>query len=497
MSPSIPNSPDATASSLKWLGSNPPRRQPRPPRARLPGLAREILNLAGRGGWGGSALPPQGPRFWIFCPASPHPTGKGTFPFPIPAWRLGARTKVPSLRHPGLRASESAVLRVRRSPRERARQAPVSPRAPGETERRCPGREAARAAPPLQAACGTRDPQPQRLKAWGRAGKARKKFGAMRILPCVVGPEPDFEFIHDQVPSSPISGVAPRATDRVRSRLARPPSPALSSSDPGPSGPSEPFGLFCPALRASLPGPRGVAGAQLQTAWLPPGKAPGPDPGTTFGPVQSRLSGPQPRQPRVLPLRERLPRKPAGREGPAAAPGARPSPPSGPDAKPGRPQPSQRPPAPRKHASGSPSSAQRLGASGHPLGPGARSEGPGAGQAEPGATSVPRAQRRRPPRGAPPSFSPSLRATRSGQGSRREPQAPARKNRQRSAAESHVRRASPPRPWSPLPPLPRHPAPPRARRARRSHSSAPAPSAPACLPLREQKCHDLKQTNKK
>ncbi|XP_030167644.1 basic salivary proline-rich protein 3-like [Lynx canadensis] len=165
------------------------------------------------------------------------------------------------------------------------------------------------------------------------------------------------------------------------------------------------------------------------------------------------------------------PRKPADREGPAAAPGARwrrfaltPNP-----VAPGLPNGlpligdtrlgAHRPP----RASAPPGTPS---ASGH-----ARKD-PGRASRSPGAASVTRAQRRCPPRGAPPSFPPCLRATLGGEGSRPEAPAPARTNPLRRGEPRAPSLAAPGR--SQLPPAP--PAP-------RAAARPPWPLAGTCTLL--------------
>lgn len=58
--PVVHNFLGLVASSLKCLEDNPPSRKPRPPRAQMPGLARETPTLASRVCWGGLALPRHG-----------------------------------------------------------------------------------------------------------------------------------------------------------------------------------------------------------------------------------------------------------------------------------------------------------------------------------------------------------------------------------------------------------------------------------------------------
>lgn len=142
MSPVVHNLRGPTASPLKWLGSklpSPPAPASKGPTAESgsgnselgrPGrLGRLRSSTAGPGRAGGAPGPTRrrhgesasSPQL------TPHPTRKGTFAVPTPAWRLGARTEEPSRSRPGLRAAENAVLRVR-AEAERAGAGEVKPR---------------------------------------------------------------------------------------------------------------------------------------------------------------------------------------------------------------------------------------------------------------------------------------------------------------------------------------------------------------------------------
>lgn len=169
------------------------------------------------------------------------------------------------------------------------------------------------------------------FKGLGRGGKARKKNQKNSKPSAFFGvwsaPSP----IPNLFTTSPLTLQSRGgSTSPVRSRAARPPACGLVLR-PGPFRSEQTLSASPARLRGRhFPGPRRVAGAQLQTARRPPDEAPGPGPHTSPRPrAFPPLRAPTAPAPRPAAAGAGPPRKPAGREGRAAARGAGPSRPSG------------------------------------------------------------------------------------------------------------------------------------------------------------------------